>query len=234
MKYAVIALCALFLIPVGVAEGAQTQPPEARPTDSPGVRKLGPTTYEIGLLRVDTARREVTVPGSINDVMVLEFVANAKAGAKAYESALTLETDAIAFNTALLLIGLDPSRGRPPKAVFDTTPAGGDPVEMFVSWGTRRVPIEELLFDGRTGKTIPAGAWVYTGSTFIDTGNGQRRYAAELDGILIGLMHSPSAIIERAHAQLGYGGTVTNPNLGLEAGARVTLTIRALPRLAAR
>ena len=45
----------------------------------------------------------------MNDVEMLEFVANTINGAKAYESALTLQTDAISFNAALLLIGLDPA-----------------------------------------------------------------------------------------------------------------------------
>lgn len=224
---------ALALVLVTAALAAplnQTSPGYERPAGEPRVRRVGDATYEIGALRVDTARREVTVPATINGVRVLEFVANGKDGAKAYESALSLDADAIAFNTALLLIGLDPSRGRPPKTVFDPSPAAGDPIEMFVSWGSRRVPVEELLYDERTEKTVPLGTWVYTGSTFVDVGEGRRRYAAELDGVLIGFMHSPSSIIERADAILGYGATVTNPKLGLEAGAPVTLTIHALPR----
>ena len=225
--------CALFLVlTAGSVAAVPRQAPllPERPADRPSVRKVGDSTYEIGRLRVDTAKREVLVPASINGVQILEFVANAKDGSKAYESALTLDTDAITFNTALLLIGLDPSRGRPPKMVFDQGPAAGDPLDMFVSWGTRTVRIEELLYDQRTKKTLPAGKWVYTGSTFVDAGDGRQRYLAELDGVLIGFMHSPSAIIERVDTTVGYGAAVTNPELGLEAGAAVTLTIRALPR----
>ena len=168
--------CALFLVLTAGSVAAvprQTPPLPERPADRPSVRKAGDSTYEIGPPRVDTAKREVVVPASINGVQILEFVANAKGGSKAHESALTLDTDAITFNTALLLIGLDPSRGRPPKAVFDQGPAAGDPIDMFVSWGTRTVRIEELLYDQRTKKTLPAGKWVYTGSTFVDAGNGR-------------------------------------------------------------
>ena len=224
------ASCVLFVVFAGVSAGAvpgQAPLPSELP---PTVRRVSDTTYEVGRLHVDTARREVVAPATLNGVQILEFVANAKAGAKAYESALTVDVNAITFNTALLLIGLDPSRGRPPKAVFDQAQAAGDPVEMLVSWGERTVPLEELLYDQRTKKTVPPGTWVYTGSTFIKDGAGRQRYAAELDGVLIGLMHSPSAIIERVDAQAGYGATVTNPELGLAAGAAVTLTIRALPR----
>lgn len=209
-------------------------PPLEQPASAPQVRKTGATTYEIGSLRIDITKREVAVPAVLNGVHVLEFVANAKGGTKAYESALTLEVDAITLNTALLLIGLDPSRGRPPKTVFDPAIAEGDEVEMFVSWNRRTVPIEELLYDERTRAGIPRGRWVYTGSTFVDARGGRTQYLAELDGVLVGFMHSPSAIIERADALVGYGATVTNPKLGLEAGTAVTLTIRALPRPASR
>lgn len=229
--------CTLFFVIAAASLAAappQSPPQSARPGEAPGIRKVGDTTYAIGLMRVDTAKREVTVPASVNGVKVLEFVANSKMGFKAYESALTLEADPITFNAALLLIGLDPSRGRPPKNVFDPAPAGGDPIEMFVSWGTRRVGIDELLYDARTEKPVPEGRWVYTGSTFMDAGDGKPHFAAELDGVLIGFMHSPSSIIERVDAVPGYGSTVTNTKLGLEAGAGVTLTIRALPRPAVK
>ena len=58
-------------------------------------------------------RSELTVAGTVNpDVRTLEFIANARDGIKAYETAVTLDTDAITFNAALLLIGLDKSRSK--------------------------------------------------------------------------------------------------------------------------
>lgn len=199
------------------------------------VEKLGPNLFRVGAMQVDTARREVTVRGFVNDsVEALEFAANAKNGAKAYESALTLETDAISFNAALLMIGLDPARGRPAKRQFDPTPPQGDPVEISIESlrpGSKRYRLEELLFDQRTKAAVPAGPWVYTGSTLVETING-RQYLAELDGVLIGLMHGPQAIIDnpRNDAVDGFGSIVLNPHLGLPAGSLVTLTVKALNR----
>jgi hypothetical protein len=194
------------------------------------VEKLGNNLYRVGKIRVDTAAREVSVPGRMNEVIVLEFVANSREGMKAYESAVTADTDAIAYNAALLLIGLDRSHAKVPVFHFDPNPPAGDQVEVFIEW-TRgsermRVPIEQLLFDKETGQPVPATAWVYTGSSFRDDG----RYYADLDGTLIGFVHSPSPIIEQVGgAGVGrYGLIILNPNLGLEPGTPITLTVRAV------
>ncbi len=195
-------------------------------------QKIDDNTYAIGQMRIDVRRRELTVPARVNDTSTLEFVANTRGGAKAYESAITVEASAVAFNTALLLLGLDPARARVPEFQFDPNPPKGDPVEIRVALASgRAVPIEELILDTRTDKTLPPGPWVYTGSTFID-GGGQRKFLAELDGVLIGLMHGPQALIDnpRSDAVGGFGYMVLNPKLGLKPDAPATLTVRALDR----
>jgi len=218
-------------------------PPNPPPTAKQTVEKLADGAYRLGPIRVDTVNRELSVAGSVNDVTILEFVANTKNGHKAYESAVTIDTDAVTFNAALLLLGLDPKRAVVPKRHFDPTPPEGDPVDIFVDVATRidpvtppttrRLRVEELLFDKRTGKTMAEGPWVYTGSGFAEDLNG-RRYLADLDGVLIGFVHSPSPVIEnpRAGAVDGYGSVVLNPNLGLSSGNPITLVIKALPRSA--
>ena len=194
------------------------------------VERLGPNLYAIGRLRVDAANREVSVSGRSNDVTTLEFVANSMDGHKAYESALTLDTNAVAFNTALLLIGLDVKHAKVPTQHFDPVAPQGDPVEIWVEWTSgsdrKRVRAEQLLFDKRTNQPLPEGPWVYTGSSFLGP-----RYLAELDGVLIGFVHSPSPIIEnpRAGAVNAYGSVVFNKSLGLPPNTPVTLFVRALP-----
>lgn len=233
---------AVSLALIGQAGPGPTALARPQPAVKPGVEKLADGSYRIGPIRVDTVKRELTVSGSINDVTILEFVANTIRGHKAYESAITIDTDAITFNTALLLLGLDPKRAVVPTRHFDPVPPDGDPLDIFVDLmvrrdplslmtASRRVRVEELLFDQRTGKTLPEGPWVYTGSTFVEDLNG-RRYMAELDGVLIGFVHSPSPVIEnpRAGAVDGYGSVVLNRGLGLTPGSLITLTIKALPR----
>ena len=218
------------------ASPAWAQVPQRSSKPKPTVEKIGPNTFRVGPLTVDTEKRELVAPGSINDVTVLEFVANTRNGLKAYESAITIDTDAITFNAALLLIGCDPSRSRVPGQHFDPAPPKGDPLAIHVEWtangAVRRGPIEQLLFDRRTNSAMTEAQWVYTGSAFIDMGNNQQVFMAEADGVLIGFVHSPSPLIENTGpgAVNGYGALVLNPNLGLTPGQGVTLTIRALPR----
>ena len=230
----------LVVAAASISEQVQVQPvpaPEPPSKKPAAIERLSPTTYRVGQMRVDTAKREVATPGTLNEVTVLEFVANTKRGAKAYESAITLDTNAVSFNSALLLIGLDPSHARPAAMQFDRTSPQGDPVELFVEWSLkgkpRRVRVEEFLFDRRTKKTVREGPWVYTGSTFIDTGQGEGKttYLAELDGVLIGFMHGPQAVIDspRNDAVDGFGAIVVNPNLQIPAGTAVTLIVKALP-----
>jgi len=240
MRRIVSSVLIVFVSVTTCAAQTQKLPPPPMPRPDPAakpapVEKLSATSYRIGQLRVDTAKREVVATGTINEVSTLEFVANTKGGLKAYESAITIDTDAISFNAALLLIGLDQSRARVPRMHFDPVPPQGDPLDIFVdinsSEGSRRLRIEELLFDLRTKKSLEDGPWVYTGSVFVDTTHG-KRFMADMDGVLIGFVHSPAPVIEnpRQGAVNAYGSVVLNPALGLAAGSSVTITIKALPR----
>lgn len=220
------------LLAAGLASAQQAPPTPPKPPTAP-VQKIRDGVYRVGTIEVDTVKREARVNGQVNkNVTTLEFVANKLGGAKAYESALTVMTDATSFNAALLLLGLDPAHARVPTQHFDPVAPKGDPLEIWVEWKfgpeTRRVRIEQLLYDERTKAPLSEGPWVYTGSTF---SNGQ--YMAELDGVLIGFVHSPSPIIEnpRAGAVGAYGSVVLNThlqNVGLVGGVGVTLVVKAI------
>ena len=205
--------------------------PDAPPKKPPMVEKLGSSMFRVGRVTVNTASREVSVSGTVNNVTLLEFVANTRGGFKAYESALTLDTDAVTYNAALMLVGLDKAHARVPTKHFDPSTPEGDPVEIWIdippkgSRPTRLVP-EQLMFDKRQNREVPKGRWVYTGSTLFPDG----RYLADLDGVLIGFVHSPAPIIENAGGPgvARYGDIVLNPALELEPDTPVTLTVKAL------
>lgn len=192
--------------------------------------KLGENLYRVGKIRVDTAKREAVMPGTINDVSILEFVANTKGGFKAYESAITIDTDALTFNLAMILMGLDRTHAVPSTKHFDPDPPKGDPVEIWIEWmspkGPRKIRAEELVYDKKTTKTLPIGPWVYTGSVFDEVGH----YLAESDGVLIGFVHTPAPVIENPSLSgLGlYGSFSINPEFALSKDQAVTVTVRAI------
>jgi len=206
------------------------QDPSAPITKAAAIEKLGPNLYRLDKVRVDTASREVTVSGKINpNVSTLEFVANTKDGWRAYESAVTLDTDAITFNAALILIGLDPAHAKgSPKAHFDPAAVDGDAVTVSLECPggeCQRMPAERLMFDNTRKETVSGGKWVYTGSSFLPDGH----YLADIGAVIIGFVHDPGDIIEYSvGAGLGnYGQIVTNPNLGLGAGTTIKITVKA-------
>ncbi len=227
-----VAVLFLVLTSIPAISSAQAIPLTQRPPElPPTIENLGDGVFRVGSVRTDTKAREISVAGTVNDVPILEWVANTKNGMKAYESALTLDTNAITFNTAALMIGLDKAHAKVPTRHFDPATPQGDPVELWVEWGNgekrQRVRVEQMLFDRRTNATLPEGPWVYTGSTFIPNGGG---YLAELDGVLIGFVHSPAPIVEnpRAGAVGAYGAVVFNKSLGLAPNTPVTLTMKAI------
>jgi hypothetical protein len=181
---------------------------------------------------VDTQKKEVTVPGEALSERTLEFIASAKGGPKNYESAIELDTDAISFNLALIMIGLERSHGVAPKMHFDRNEAEGDPVEIWVEWGSadslRKLRVEDIIYDISNKRVPKMGSWVYTGSTVLADG----RYLSEIDGVLIGFVHDPASIIENATGSgIGaYGSIQLNPDLKIAPGTRIKLTVKALPK----
>jgi hypothetical protein len=226
MKHArcvIVLLSGLTFLPTATA--AQEPPtPKASP-----VEKLGDNLFRLGNIRVDTAKRELSVPGKVNPVTTLEFIANPTDGLKAYESALTLDTNAITFNAALLLLGLDPSHGRRGFSRNDPNGVAGDPVEIWIDTtgpSAQKFRAERLIYDQTAKEAASDGSWVFTGSSFLPDG----RYRAEADGVLIGFVHDLATIIELSRAVgLGrYGAVVLNPTLGLTPGMPITLTAKAV------
>lgn len=218
-------------------QGPQLKTPRSPflgPTPAPSpVERVSRDVVRIGTILVDTGKKELSVEGVVNDASVLEFLANTKGGWKAYESAFEMDTNAVNFNVACLLIGLDNAGAVPSKFQFDPQPPQGHPVEMFVEWEDagkpRRLRAEQLLYNKVTKETLPEGPWVYTGSVF----QPENRYAAEVEGTLIGFMHTVAPIIENPRPISGaWGDTAIHPDLNLKPGTQMKLIVRALPRTA--
>jgi len=209
------------------AASGQVPQSQSPPTPS-AIERLGKDLLRLGKIRVNLASREISVPGVVNPVTTIEFLAAKRDALKAYESAFTLETDGITFNTALLLLGLD----RPRISLRDRDPRTTDWVttnrlDIWIETAgppVQRIRADRVIFDRVANREVPESTWVYTGSVSADG-----RYLAEVEGVLIGFIHSRSSVIDRFEtAGIGrYGEIVLNPTLGLKPGAPVTVIIKA-------
>jgi hypothetical protein len=228
----------LCLVSFAFAQQDPTQKPISK--SGPVIKKLNKDLIQVGNITIDIKKKEMTIPGKMLPTTagpapepnmpvsskILEYLATARNGIKAYESALELDTDATTFNFAMIMLGLEKGHAVMPKVHFDPTPIKGDPVEIWVEWGNNKVRAEELLYNQKT-KTVPQmGDWVYTGSVVLSDG----RYLAEMDGTLIGFTHDPDAIIEKSiGGGIGdYGSITLNPKLELVANSAVKVTVRVL------
>jgi hypothetical protein len=212
-------------------------PPKINPVDNTKpepypIKQLGNGVVSIGNILVDTDKKEVTVPGRMQRDQTMEFLATKKGGQKSYESVMELDTNAISFNLALIMIGLQKTNASAPTRHFDSKPVAGDPVEIWVEWkngdAVQKMRAEEMLYDMRTKQVPQMGAWVYTGSTVLPDG----RFIAEMEGVLIGFAHTPSSIIENATGSglNAYGSIRLNPNLKILPETPLKLTVKALPK----
>lgn len=233
------AVVAVLLAPASAQPPAGQQPPRppaspANPTpelpaQEPKIERLGAGRYRIGAIELDRRAHAFELPGRvIRTAPPLEFLASRPNGLKDYETMLELDANALEFNVACLLLGLDPARATPPKFHFDPEPVSGDRVELLVSWEqdgvTRTEPAHRLLSVG--GKAVEASDWAYTGSGFFSDG----RYMAELDGTLIGFAHDPASIIEHADGLgLGdYGAVAAMPGVAPPDGTPIRLRVQRL------
>jgi hypothetical protein len=217
----------------GAAEIAlPNEPNDGRMTSEPSVQKLANDQFRIGSITVDRSKRLITVPGSMIPYEAgkpIEFVATMREGYKAYESVLTLDANAFEFNLACILIGLDPDKASSVEYHFDPNPIAGDRVSIRVGWRVQEQWVEmdvaELVKVGEDKPATPS-VWVYTGSRFLEG----ERYMAQIDGVLIGLIHDPASIIEhREGIGIGnWGNIAIDPERAPAGGQEIVLQIQGV------
>jgi len=226
VKNWLFGVMALWAVVCGADSGQVTSTLEG-----PVVRELSEDRYMIGKIEIDRRAGHFNVPAVIIELASagapLEFLAIIKDSEKSYESLVGLEANALEFNVACILIGLDAERAVRSRYRFDPRPVAGDPVGIYLSWDQNGERIErsvgELLLLG--GKPSVKDDWVYTGSVF-----DQGVFYAQLSGILIGFVHDPESILQhRQGLGMGeYGAVTYNPAALPPPGTNVTLWVRRL------
>ena len=207
-------------------------PNDGKQKEKPRIEDLGKAKYRIGVIKIDKARRLITVPGVMlpyEEGKPIEFMATMKQGYKSYESVLSLQTNAFEFNLACILIGLDPGKAVSSKFHFDPQPVQGDPVSIKVSWQKNGKQVEYDVIDLlKLGEAKPGKptVWSYTGSMFVEGD----RYLAQMDGVLIGLIHDPASIIEhkKGLAIGNWASIAIDPDIAPPGGQEIIISIQGL------
>jgi hypothetical protein len=163
------------------------------------VQPDGADRYRIGEVTFDRARREVTIPATVNmDRGVVEYALVSESG-KAHEALFTTKANPLAIHLACLLLGM-PKEEEGQSADCD--------VKVNVTWDTNGPSalheLANLVVTSDTpdapveAKPLSGGPWRYVSST-----TGPSGFAAAVEGSVISLIEDPAALVvnprESAH-----------------------------------
>jgi hypothetical protein len=146
---------------------------------------------------VDSAKRTVSIPAKVaprkvlDQVYPIELVAGwpHPKGKKAHEIVVSVDVNPSEVHQALEQLGLKP--GKPAKG--EGAKAEGPVVNVYIevpdaAGGTRRQPLEKILWDPKTKKPPPKMTFIFTGSVFsaVDPNKpDEKKYGADITGSLI-------------------------------------------------
>ena len=145
---------------------------------------------------VDKEKKTVTVaakiaPRKIDDpryteIYPIEVIATAPfpKGQKAHETVVTIDVKPSDVHKALESLGLKPGK---PAAGEEDEAEGPELKIALLLPGGKSLPIEKTLMDKKTGKTMPALKWRFTGSAMkqLDPNKPEKVYGADIANNLI-------------------------------------------------
>ncbi len=166
---------------------------------------------------VDREKKEVLVPCKIAprklpnlaEIYPIEVIAThpAPKGQKAHETVVTLGVQPQEVAKALESLGLKP--GKPARG--DDAVASGPQLEVLLELpGKKRVAIESVLVDKRTGRPLPGLTWHFTGSSLrqIDPAKPDTVYGADAAGTLIGIFPVTDELIVQSNLSMREEGLI--------------------------
>ncbi|MEO5915785.1 MAG: YdjY domain-containing protein [Luteolibacter sp.] len=186
-------------------EDAPVEKPAPVEPVKPSVKQLDETNFQIGEVTFDKKSREIRFPTKVNMIEgQLEYLIVHENG-KVHESLLSTTISPTHLNLAFTLLRYPPSRelytvgendeGKPAK--LPDVPAevkAGARVNIDVEWmdngKVRRIPVNEWIQHGVKETAMPAGPWVYGGSSF-----GEGKYFPETTGDVAAIFLSNAAIL---------------------------------------
>jgi hypothetical protein len=169
-------------------------------------------------VKVDKAKRTVTIDakiaprklehlkGEIYPIEVIACWAHPK-GKKAHETIVTIEAPPSAVAKALEELGLKPGM---PVMGDSKEPPQGPEVKVYLevpdAGDVRRLSIDKVLLDKRTGKPFPKNIqWRFTGSALVlDPAKNEKIYGADTTGTLIVIFPVTNATVLQTNLTMEY------------------------------
>jgi len=204
---------------------------------------------QLGKVKIDRAARRIDLPAEVCLKRgILEYVLVTRRGA-AHESLFLTDADPRHLQAALLLIGcragkisaktMGDFKNMDATARTDARkdrPA--DRLKLSVQWQDpkdkqiRSLPVEAFMLDREKGGGGKKFTWAFTGSMFVDPGEGKEVFASALYGNVIGIWYDAACILNLPVVR---GNPYRGDRLGFEVnskqmpseGTPVTLTLIA-------
>ncbi len=208
--------------------GGQT--PAAPPIGD--VKPLGKDRFQIGRIVVDKRAGTFAVPGRVHVLgKPLEYLATSPGGMKAYETLLEVDATGSEFNLACILLGLERPSNQPAFQRYSREPLAGPRAALYIAWSEgatrRKLSAADALGNPQTGVKAPSIEWVYLGSPASQPG---ARFAADVTGTLVGLVHDPNSVIESAGGVgIGAYGSVQGNTALPPVGSAIELIVEVPP-----
>lgn len=144
----------------------------------PPVRLIGPGIFEVGAVRLDSLKREISFPAQVNmREGQIEYVVVSALG-KLHESIFKSEGEPFHIHTAALLLN-----GR-----ANTNPL---PVEVRIEIEGRSHTIAEVVRNTEKNAPMDQKSWRYRGSRI-----SEGVFLAQRDGSIISLIEDPDALVD--------------------------------------
>lgn len=167
------------------------------------IKKINDSTYILKDIEINVNSKSISIPCKINMDKGLIEVVLCTAKGKTHESLLVSKSGALEFQTALLLLGLDPINEVPenkdliPKnSPFQTIETPGDSVQLFLSYqnsqGAFYKPIELFIKSASDNKPIDKISWLFLGAVTHYTGH----VLADPETTIIATFHDALALME--------------------------------------
>lgn len=166
---------------------------------------------------------------------VAEFLLVGHESSHGYEALLWSYAKPGDVHSALKFIGLRP--GAPRNPLMPMLSRGGDRVTLTVRDGKGNTfPIECLICDKQTDKTLPEEGFVFSGSMMIPPSgtNREARFVADVDELrsVASIYNEPTAVLDvprRASQGDVYGNQVVNPEFAVAGGTLQTVVMTPAP-----